>query len=163
MSFAPEAWVRSAMPTSLRSSRSQQLRWDGGRARLSGRWTPRLLAEGARRRDRARLHAALEPLVPPQSLLLAGNAAGVLAALRSPRALRYLAVANLVAQMGFVVGGLRLAGAPSTVWRALALAPGLAVWKLGLLARLSIGRGPTGWVRTEREHAPDEPVAGSRR
>jgi cellulose synthase/poly-beta-1,6-N-acetylglucosamine synthase-like glycosyltransferase len=151
VTFAPEAWVRSPMPTTLRRARSQQLRWDAGRAALIRRYTPRLLRLGLCRRDPARLHAALEPLVPPQSLLLAANTAGLLLALRAPSRRRRLAVANAASQAGFVVGGLSLAGAPAAVWRALALAPALAVWKLTLLARLWAGRGPTDWVRTERE------------
>jgi hypothetical protein len=152
--FAPETAVTSAMPTSLGRSRSQQLRWDAGRAALIRTWTGRLLAAGARRRDTAQVHAALEPLVPPQSLLLALNAAGCLLTARSGPRLRRLAVANLGAQAGFVVGGLAITRAPAPVWRALALAPALAVWKLGLLTRLWLGRGPTSWVRTEREAQP---------
>jgi 1,2-diacylglycerol 3-beta-glucosyltransferase len=151
VTFGPEAWVRSPMPTTLRRARSQQLRWDAGRTALIRRYTPRLLRLGVRRRDPACLHAALEPLVPPQSLLLAANAAGLLLALRARSGRRRLAVANAAAQVGFVVGGLSLAGAPAAVWRALALAPALAVWKLTLMARLWGRRAPTDWVRTERE------------
>jgi 1,2-diacylglycerol 3-beta-glucosyltransferase len=144
--FAPETSVVSAMPTSLRRSSSQQLRWDAGRAALIRAWTPRLLAGAARHRDVVRLHAALEPLVPPQSLLLALNAAGLLSARARRRAL-----ANLLAQGAFVVGGLAVMRAPAPVWRALAFAPLLAAHKLGLLVRLGLGHGPTSWQRTERE------------
>ena len=151
VAFAPEAWVRSAMPRSLRRSTSQQLRWDAGRSKLIRAWTPHLLAVGVRRRDPAQLHAALEPLVPPQSLLLAANAAVALAALPASPGTRRAAFANVLAQGAFVVGGLALVRAPASVWRALALAPALALWKLGLLVRLWLGRGPTSWVRTERE------------
>jgi hypothetical protein len=143
VAFAPEARVVSAMPTTLRRSSSQQLRWDAGRARLIRTWTPRLLAAGVLRRDAAQVHAALEPLVPPQSLLLAANLA---VAARGGRA-----GWNLAAQAAFVAGGLVVVRAPAAVWRSLALAPALVAWKLALLARLWAGRGPTGWVRTERE------------
>jgi hypothetical protein len=162
VAFAADTWVRSPVPPTLRGSASQQLRWDAGRARLIRTWTPRLLAAGLRRRDPAQVHAGLEPLVPPQSLLLAANAAGALAALRASPGIRRLAFANLAGQAVFVAGGLALARAPLPVWRALAFAPGLAVWKVGLLVRLWLGRGPTGWVRTERAHEPDRagrPVA----
>ncbi|MGH2716042.1 MAG: glycosyltransferase family 2 protein [Thermoleophilaceae bacterium] len=148
--FASETWVRSAMPTSLRRSSSQQLRWDAGRGTLIRTWTPRLLALGLRSRDAARVHAALEPLVPPQSLLLAANVLGGVAALGASPRVRRLALANLVGQSAFVGGGLALARAPAAVWRALALAPALALWKLALLGRLWLGKGPTRWVRTER-------------
>jgi hypothetical protein len=148
--FAPETWVSSAMPTSLRRSSSQQLRWDAGRGRLIRSWTPRLLGLGLRRRDPVRVHAGLEPLVPPQSLLLAANVLAGLAALPASRRVRRAALANLGCQAAFVLGGLALARAPAAAWRALAFAPALALWKLGLLARLWAGRGPTSWVRTER-------------
>jgi Glycosyltransferase like family 2 len=151
VAFAPEARVFSAMPTSFGRSRGQQLRWDAGRARLIRSWTPRLLRAGLRGRDAAQLHAAVEPLVPPQSLLLAANVVAALAARRAGRATRRMAAANVIAQLAFVTGGLRLARAPASVWRSLACAPALVAWKLALLARLWAGRGPAAWVRTERE------------
>ena len=151
VAFAPEAWVRSPMPTSLGAARSQQLRWDAGRPDLIRRYTPRLLRLGARRRDPARLHAAIEPFVPPQSLLFVGHAVALLMTLRAPRRVRRLALAAAAAQAAFVVGGLALVGVPAAVWRALALAPALAAWKAALLARLWLGRAPIDWVRTERE------------
>jgi hypothetical protein len=151
VTFAPETSVVSAMPTSLRRSSSQQLRWDAGRARLIRTWTPRLLAAGLRRRDVVQLHAAVEPLIPPQSLLLAANVAAALLARRAGPGVSRLAVANLGGQAAFVAGGLALVRPPATVWRALVYAPALAAWKLALLARLWSGRGPTRWVRTERE------------
>jgi 1,2-diacylglycerol 3-beta-glucosyltransferase len=149
--FAPEAQVVSAMPTTLRRSSSQQLRWDAGRARLIRAWSPRLLRAGLDRRDPTRLHAALEPLVPPQSLLLAANLAAALLSRRAGPAAARVAAGNLAVQAVFVAGGLAVVRAPAAVWRSLALAPALVVWKLALLARLWSGRGPTRWVRTERE------------
>jgi hypothetical protein len=159
VAFAPETKVRSAMPTSLRGSTTQQLRWDAGRAALIRTWAPRLLMTGLRRRDLVRVHGALEPLVPPQSLLLAGNALVLLGALRAAPAVRRLALANVAGQAAFVAGGLALARAPAPVWAALARAPVLAVWKLALLARLWTGRGPSRWVRTERDRAQPPAVA----
>lgn len=155
VAFAPEAWVRSPMPTSLRRSQSQQLRWDAGRGQLIRRWTPRLLGAGLRRRDPARLHAALEPLIPPQSVLLAANAASAALALRGSRRVRWAGAANLAGQASYVAGGLALARAPRAAWRALAFAPVLAAWKLGLLSRLWLGGAPREWVRTSR----DRPIA----
>ncbi len=54
--------------------------------------------------------------------------------------------------------GLAVLRAPAAVWRALALAPVLGVWKLALLVRLWAGRGPAGWQRTEREVSPGPAV-----
>jgi hypothetical protein len=146
------------MPTSLHGSRSQQLRWESGRGRVIRRWSPALLHAGVRYRDPVRVHAALEPLVPPQSVLLAANLAGGVLALRGPRRTRWLGAANLAGQAGFVAGGLALARAPRTVWRALAFAPVLAAWKLVLLSGLVVGRAPRDWVRTAREPAGRQPA-----
>lgn len=147
--FAPEARVESSMPTSLRQTRQQQERWEGGRAMLVREWLPRLLREGIARRDAVRVHAALEPLVPPQSLLFAANALLAVAAV-VVRPVRALALVNLVGQVAFVLGGLRVAAAPPAAYRALAAAPALVAMKLSLFARMLLRGGPEKWVRTER-------------
>jgi hypothetical protein len=130
VAFAREASVRSPAPLTLGRSRGQQLRWEAGRAELTRTWLPRLLARGLRRRDPAQLHAAVELLVPPQSVLLAVGAAAAV-----PRATRPAGLASVAAQAVFVAGGLALVRAPAVVWRALALAPALAVFKLWLLGQ----------------------------
>jgi hypothetical protein len=151
VAFAAETCVRSPMPTSLPQAESQQLRWDAGRGELIRTWSPRLVLEGMRRRDWVRLHAGLEPLVPPQSLLLAANLAAAALALRGKGPTRWAGAANLAGQAGYVVGGLALARAPAATWRALAFAPVLATWKLALLSRLWLGGAPREWVRTSRD------------
>jgi Glycosyltransferase like family 2 len=164
VAFAPETWVRSPMPTSLLGSKNQQLRWEAGRGRLIRSWTPRLLGAGLRSRDPVRLHAALEPFVPPQSFLLAANAASAGIALSGSRATRRVGLANLAAQAVFVTGGLALTRAPAAVWRALLCAPMLALWKLALVGRLWLGGQPTAWVRTTREPKLSQPpMVASRR
>jgi hypothetical protein len=151
VAFAPETRVSSPVPPSLRSSRSQQARWEAGRGALIRRWSPPLVGAGLRRRDPVRLHAGLEPLVPPQSLLLAANAAGaILGLIRGRGAARWFGAANLAGQACFVAGGMALAHAPPAAWRALARAPVLAAWKILLLSRVWLGGGPSDWVRTSR-------------
>jgi hypothetical protein len=90
--------------------------------------------------------------VPPQSLIAASSLGSVCAglALRS-RLLVGLAGATALAQAGFVLGGLRAVEAPAGVYRSLLAAPALMVSKLAIYGRILGGRGPTGWVRTERE------------
>jgi hypothetical protein len=149
--FVDSARVESPMPTSDAGARAQQLRWESGNAALARRSVGRLLGAGVRRRDAHLVHAALEQLVPPQSVLLAANAAGVLAgaALRRPRIVA--AGAGISAgQALYVLGGLRVAGAPPSVWRALTSAPRLVAAKLGVVARIGSGRGARSWVRTAR-------------
>jgi 1,2-diacylglycerol 3-beta-glucosyltransferase len=155
VAYVPEASVRSPMPTSKAASRAQQTRWEGGRADLLRHWTAPLLATGLRRRDRVRLHAWLELLVPPQTLLaLAHCAFGALAlASRSP-ALRRLAVLGAALQAAFVLGGLRLAQAPAAVYRALGAAPALVVQKLVVVGGLAARGAPREWERTAREEPP---------
>jgi 1,2-diacylglycerol 3-beta-glucosyltransferase len=153
--FAAEASVTSPMPTTPRASTQQQLRWEGGKLAVIRRWAPRLLGSGLSRRDPVRIHAGLESLVPPQSLIAAGSAGSLLAgvALRR-RGLLALSLGTLAAQLAFVLGGLRLVGAPPVVYRALLRTPALIAAKLAIYARLLSGRGPTSWMRTERETQP---------
>jgi len=152
IAFAPEAAVQSAMPTSFRNSHQQQLRYEGGKWQLIRAWTGQLIATGLRERNLARLHAGLELLVPPQALLMAGTLLllSLAVALRSPVGV-LLGAANLLGQVGYVLGGLVLVRAPAAVYRALALAPVLMLTKTWLYARVLAGRAPTNWVRTKRE------------
>ncbi len=149
--FAPEAWVSSSMPTSFHQARDQQLRWEGGRWELIRRRTPKLVLDGLRRRDLRRLHTALVPLIPPQSLHLAANlGTGLLALMLRHPAGRKLVTVNLIGQASYITGGLLLVRAPASVYRALVMAPILTGWKLWLYAGILAGRSPKNWVRTER-------------
>jgi 1,2-diacylglycerol 3-beta-glucosyltransferase len=148
--FVHEAWVSSPMPSKLGTSAEE--RWEQGRLELIRRWAPRLILSGLARRDIVRLHTGLECLVPPQSLIAAAGLGSVAARLLvGPRRLVGLATACLVAQVVFVLGGLRLVRAPAAVYRALLSAPALIASKSLLYVRLACGRGPTTWVRTERD------------
>lgn len=161
--FVPEAWVSQAVPTSMQASAQQQARWEAGRMELIRRWSGKLLWSGLRGRDPVQLHAGFESLVPPQSVIAIGGAGGVLGglALRSRR-LVALSTATLLAQLAFVLGGLRLVRAPASVYRALAMAPALIAGKIGLYARMASGRGPSSWIRTEREPSPAPPPVAQR-
>jgi 1,2-diacylglycerol 3-beta-glucosyltransferase len=150
--FCPEACVRSPMPTSLEGSASQQSRWEAGRLSLARRWAPRLIRDGLAHRDPERLHAGLEQLVPPLSLLGPATVAAALLGLAArSRAAVAAATGAAAAQAAFVIGGLALVGAPARAYRSLLLAPRLAARKLRLYAELALGRVPSTWVRTERE------------
>ncbi len=162
--FASEAAVSSPVATSLERASEQQLRWEAGSFAAVPEWTAKLVKKGLRERDPNRVHAGLEPLVPPQALLALVQLGLFTAAiaLRSRLALG-VAAANLVGQASFVLGGLALVNAPRAAYRALALAPVLIVCKVGLYARLMAGRGPRRWVRSERplpatEQVPPEPA-----
>lgn len=151
--FADEARVSSAMPATLRGAEAQQARWESGKLEMWRRWLPNLIVPGGQARVRGRRHllGAAEGALPPQSILAAWGLATVAAgaALRSGPALR-LGSACLAGQAAYVLGGLRLARAPRTVYRALAFAPLLVGWKLWLYVRLVAGGSPREWQRTQR-------------
>jgi cellulose synthase/poly-beta-1,6-N-acetylglucosamine synthase-like glycosyltransferase len=151
--FASEAWISSAMPTALRSSSEE--RWEQGKLQLIRRWSLRLVFAGLARRDIVRVHAGLECLIPPQSLIAAGSVGSAFVGLLlGSRRLVLLSSITLGSQFAFVLAGLRLVRAPLQVYRALLVAPALIVSKMTLYTRLLGGRGPTSWIRTEREMHP---------
>src|SRR4051812_286760 len=149
--FAPEARVRSAMPTSLDAAESQRERWETGGVKLARRAARSLLADGLRRGDPDRVVAGFELLLPPQSLLMGVNAAlATASAALGARRAAGLSAAALVGQAGFVLGGRAVARAPSAAYWSLATAPLLALRNARLYARLARGRGEREWVRTAR-------------
>jgi cellulose synthase/poly-beta-1,6-N-acetylglucosamine synthase-like glycosyltransferase len=151
VAFARETWVASAMPTHFAASASQQSRWESGRLTLLLTLTPKLLRRAADHRDVVALDCALEPIQPPQALLLTMSVSGwALAGLTRSRTLTAGALASLLAQLVYVLGGLRLAGAPAPVWRALAAAPWFVTRRLLVIGRVAAGRGPRSWERTQR-------------
>ena len=154
VAFAPEAAVHSPMPATLGESADQQLRWESGGGHLVRAWAPRLAAAALRDGDRGRAGALVELLLPAQSLLLAGQAGtlGAAVVLRA-RAAGRLAAFGLAGQAVFVLGGMVVAGAPRSAYRALLHAPALVVQKLGLVAKVARGDVPESFVRTERASA----------
>jgi hypothetical protein len=153
--FAPEASVRSPMPTTGRASRTQQARWEGGRVELLRKGLP-LLGAGMRQRDPVRLNAWLDHVVPPQSVLALMQLGFVaLAAGARSRAGIRLAVVNTALHTIFVLGGLRLADAPTPVYRALAAAPVVIAQKVVVVAGILVSGAPRDWVRTPREVRDD--------
>jgi hypothetical protein len=145
------AVVTTRAATALREAGEQQRRWESGRWVLLSEWLPRHLGAGLRQRDGRRLVAALELIVPPQSrLLVTSLAAAIAGRALSMRSVERLATFNLIGQALFVLGGLRVAGAPPSVFGALLRAPLLAAWKIPVHLRSMAGRGPTAWVKGPR-------------
>jgi cellulose synthase/poly-beta-1,6-N-acetylglucosamine synthase-like glycosyltransferase len=152
VAFAPEAAVTSPMPTAGEATDVQESRWERGRLEVARQHAPRLIGDGLRRGDARRLQAALDLLIPPQSILAAATAAvaGVAGVLRMPRAAS-VAVAGLLSQGALAIGGLALVRAPAAAYSGLLAAPALVVRKLRVYARIALGRGPSRWERTPRE------------
>jgi hypothetical protein len=149
--YVERASVASAMPTSAQAVRAQELRWESGNAGHARGGGPRLLLAGARNGDVQKLHAGLERFVLPQSALAAGSVATLtLATALGSRAPRRLAGLTLLLEVVYVVGGLRTASAPRSVWVALLRAPAMVARRVVPVARALGGRAPSDWVRTQR-------------
>lgn len=145
--FAPEAHVCSSMPTTFADSRVQQRRWEVGRVRLLRRYGPELMLRGGR----DRIAALADLVVPPQAALAAWNLlVGLMAAVLRISSARRLVTVAIGSQTAYVLGGLYLAGAPASSYRALFAAPGLMAEKLLILARAAIHGGPHDFARTPR-------------
>lgn len=156
VAFAGETHVRSDMPVTAAAAHSQEQRWESGRASQLRHSTPALLRAAARDRAPAALDAAMEPLLPPQALWAAMNAAALLAAAATGRrhAVALALAAGFAAQGVFITGGLAAAGAPPAVWRALATGgPSFVARRVRRIAAQATGHGPTTWVRTARDAA----------
>jgi 1,2-diacylglycerol 3-beta-glucosyltransferase len=152
VAFAREAEVRSPSPGTAAGARAQERRWESGRGRLAVRLTPRLLARSLRTRDLADLDAALEPVLPPQSLLLAVSLAGLAGGrIGASRGIFRLAATALLAQVIYVFGGLALVRAPGYVWRAFGSLPGFLARRMLILA--GARSAPATWERTPRDGA----------
>jgi cellulose synthase/poly-beta-1,6-N-acetylglucosamine synthase-like glycosyltransferase len=150
-----DATVHSAMPSTLRDTRSQALRHERGRFDhfRSGVW---LIGHALSRRDRGSLFAGLSTLVPPFSLhaLMAvlGLAVG---AVLGWGAMLFLALSSAVCLTAYLLRGAVLGGLkPRDVIRILLWAPGYAVWRVWIVLLVALGVGRGSWSRTERPIAP---------
>jgi hypothetical protein len=151
VAFAPEAFVASPMPVDREGSAVQQARWERGALAVAKAWAPRLIWHGLREGDLNRLHAGVEALVVPHSLLAAAEAVTITAAAAlGLRRLAWLGLAALLGHLLFVLGGLKLAGAPPATYRALPRGARLIPQKLLLYSKIATSRRQAAWVRTPR-------------
>lgn len=163
--FAPTARIVGPVSAGGRAARIQRLRWEGGRLDVVRRRLPALLGAIVRERRLDLLDAAVDLAVPPLGILAAIALAGLGAAVGlgvagdlSPMALTLWAVAVLAVPL-HVLLGLIAGHAPSSMYRALLIAPALVVAELATRARLLGGLNAGSWVRTER---PGEQVRATR-
>lgn len=154
--YVDEVRVHGEMAASASSSRSQRVRWEGGRRSLLREYAPRLLAEGVRRRSPVLLDLAADLLVPTLSSLagvtvvgLLLSALGLAAGLGTTVAMGMWSASALALALyvgrGYVLAGLG--------WRGLLdllHVPGFIAWKLTLRLRPDPARRGV-WVRTSRD------------
>jgi len=156
--FAPDAVVQAEMPVTLADATTQNQRWEAGRGQVAQAFVPPLVGAAIRRDHRRRwpyVDAIFDLTLPPITSLMAvtGLTASVfrLSARGRVGSLGFgLGTAAGLAQIAHILGALRMVRAPLAVYRALLLAPIHMVWKVILLIRLALKRGPDGWIRTTR-------------
>src|SRR5215217_5851634 len=140
VTFAPDAIVWAEMPSSLKASRTQNVRWERGRQEMLRQYVPRLLRASLARRSFLLFDAAVEQIIPPFSLVAAANVLSLIVAvaLQSMPAV-LLGVFLLLGQVAYILVGLWLSGAPKKVYQALLYAPIFIVWKVWLYLRVLLG------------------------
>ncbi|MGI4789053.1 MAG: glycosyltransferase family 2 protein [Janthinobacterium lividum] len=163
--YAPEARVQAQMPVTASQAASQRKRWEGGRLGLMRERALPLLWEGLRCRSLLLIDAAWDLLIPPLAelgallLAFAGLTAlgTVMHSLPHPGFWISAGAFGVAGLIVYVLGGLRVAGAPPEAYAALLRAPLYAVWKFVLLFTrrkrskdASGDSAPIEWVRTER-------------
>jgi cellulose synthase/poly-beta-1,6-N-acetylglucosamine synthase-like glycosyltransferase len=156
--FAPDAIVWAEMPGTLAGARTQNIRWERGRVEMLKRYVPPLLRDAATQKSFRHFDAAMEHLIPPFSILAGVSALCLIAEMivwrarksRQPGFGFWLAGANALGQIFYLLAGLKLARAPRQAYRALLYAPAFVIWKIWLYARVVLGLDKQGWVRTDR-------------
>lgn len=157
----PRAALYTQAAQTTRQADSQRMRWEGGRFALARRDGLRLLRSAARHRSFARLDWAMDLLTPPVGILV--GVPVIMLALDIPLALLLGAplgfaarawLAVLAGAFIYVLGGLLISGAQAKAYLYLLCTPLFLFWKLKVYATMLLGRGPRGWVRTERTTMP---------
>ncbi|MBC8103507.1 MAG: glycosyltransferase [Cytophagales bacterium] len=165
--YEPRAVVQAQMPITAGQAASQRRRWETGRLKLLRDRALPLLGEALRRRSLLLADAALNLMLPPLAELVGALVLwGALIALTigvseggfrvhfEDGAARFWTIAFLATaagMAGYIVGGLKVSGAPRAAYQALLRAPLYALWKIALVAQSAVRRQNGGeWVRTTR-------------
>jgi 1,2-diacylglycerol 3-beta-glucosyltransferase len=150
--FAPDAVVRTQLPTSRAVARTQSQRWERGRLDAMRRHVPALIEHGLRARSWASIDGAIELLVPPFSILIAlmGALLG-LSVLSGVVPLVVLSAVGFAALCVYTQRGLALASTYYPhIYRALLFVPAFVLWRLWLYLGVVARRGRVQWTRTLR-------------
>jgi cellulose synthase/poly-beta-1,6-N-acetylglucosamine synthase-like glycosyltransferase len=153
----PRAVLYAQAPQTSKQADSQRMRWEGGRLALARRDGLRLLRTALRHRSLARLDWAMDLLTPPMGILIGLPIVMLVINVPLSLLLGWPLVGASWGWLGlllgagvYVVGGLMISGAQRKAYVYLLCTPLFLVWKLKVYATMLLGRGPRGWVRTER-------------
>ncbi len=150
VSYAREAEVLSAMPATLRASRSQNERWEKGRLSVARRYFASFVLGGLASRSAMKFDAGLQQAIPPLSLVGLSSLVMLVVSLLADNALAAsLGIAAFAGLALHVSVGILAARPPLKVLLSVGYVPWYVLWKLALYAR-SLKPGKQEWVRTER-------------
>lgn len=147
--FEPRVAVHSPMPSDYGTARSQDERWEHGRARLA-LTSVRTIVRALRRRHFRTATSIAELTAPPLSLLVVVAFGGAAFALLRRPSLLPLHLAASISVVAYVTVGLVAARASLSDIAALRFAPRFIAHKLLVYGRFIGGRSATTWQRTER-------------
>ncbi|MCX6054721.1 MAG: glycosyltransferase family 2 protein [Chloroflexi bacterium] len=155
VAFAPDAVLEAEMPGTLKSSTTQNVRWESGRLEMAKKYIPLLLRKMEKGRLFLYFDAIMEHLIPPTALiaillgfsLVLGGLSGMFG---QGWTLFWIAVGCGAGMVVYLFSGLAMVKAPRKVWLSLLYAPFYAVWKFLLLIGILLGIRKQGWVRTQR-------------
>lgn len=154
--FAARARISSPTTPSERGAYTQGLRWESGRFTSMRRSLPTMLRAAAGRRDLVLLASSIDIAVPPFTILISMATLGTVGALVLVMAGGSSALPLVpwlfaaLALPAYVVLGLRAAGAPAPMYRALLSLPGFVRRKLRVYGHLLFHGVEQSWVRTQR-------------
>jgi 1,2-diacylglycerol 3-beta-glucosyltransferase len=158
----PGALLYAQAAQTRKQADSQRMRWEGGRLSLARRDGVRLLRGFFQTGSAARLDWAMDLFTPPMAILVGGPLlmAGLnlcMAILLGASAVSFMAYAWFAVLVGtciHVMGGLLISEADPRAYLYLLSTPLFLVWKVQVYAAMLLGKGPRGWVRTERTSIP---------
>ncbi|MFT7586538.1 MAG: 1,2-diacylglycerol 3-beta-glucosyltransferase [Cellvibrionaceae bacterium] len=163
--FAPNAVVWAEMPNSIDDANSQNERWEAGRLEMAKKYVPQLFRSAFKadsiknKQVIPQLDAIMEHVIPPFAIFSGISVllfALALSAFLFDRS-NWLASWNLLAtlsliiiQIFYLLSGLLLTKAPTSVYRQLLYAPFYILWKFLLIFRMTRKDSKDDWIRTTR-------------
>ncbi len=160
--FEAGARVSDLMPTEVSAARVQRTRWDAGRTAVLRRHVVGAVRTSWRTRDLVLAEAIFSELVLPT---LSVTGVLIAAAAGTRWVVDRTGTGPALAQSGVLLGhllvALKVAKAPPATYAALALTPGVALWRVSVTVDALVRGKDRQWARTPRRAARSE-ARGSR-
>ena len=142
--------VSGKVSATKKGETDQRLRWEGGRLAVIRKESPVLARQLLQKPSLQTLDILLELLIPPLGLLVALQAAALVATLFLPGYGYTILIAGWLMLGGYIVLSVFIAGLPPKTFLALAYVPIYVLWKIALLPRTWAASRSKRWVRTAR-------------